>query len=215
MNKKQLHEELVRVTALSPCEKRKVGAIITVDRVVDGNVDYQILASGYNHNPFGTTCECENGKTLPEVVHAEVACLNDFKLADLSLFSAYARSSLMMHTTHEPCTSCLASLKDADIKYTVLRKTPGEPVKLTETLAERGSVYGTFAGNAKCTQAIMRVLIQTAADAGKVLDDNELEAMHMIAHKLSRVANGRKTKKDNWHDIAGYAKLAEDLTTDQ
>ena len=81
-------------------------------------------------------------------------------------------------------------------------------------LAERGSAYGSFAGNARCTQSIMHVLQETAKASGRELEDFELEAMHMIAHKLSRVCNGLKTKKDNWHDIAGYAKLAEDLTKD-
>lgn len=31
-----------------------------------------------------------------------------------------------------------------------------------------------------------------------------------IADKIARILNGDPEYRDNWHDIAGYAKLAED-----
>jgi len=35
------------------------------------------------------------------------------------------------------------------------------------------------------------------------------EALEMIAHKIGRILNGDPNYADSWHDIAGYAKLAE------
>lgn len=209
MNLQELHTTLVEVAALSPCAKRKVGAIITVDKVVNGIVDYLVLAKGYNYNPNGTSCEDDNGKTFDTVIHAEVACLADFKYA-----SAYniQYTNQTMHITHEPCSGCQAAILAAGLKYTVMRKTPNEPTKLADTLVERGSTYGRFVDNAGCTQSIMSTL---KAYSGRGLETWELEALHMIAHKMSRIVVGKKKKKDNWHDIAGYAKLAEDETIDQ
>ncbi len=89
--------------------------------------------------------------------------------------------------------------------------------EVTETLKQRGSKYGTFENNARTTQGIMDVL-----KAGVMRNENEREllahekeALHMIAHKMSRIVCGTGIVKDNWHDIAGYAKLAEDLTQDE
>lgn len=82
---------------------------------------------------------------------------------------------------------------------------------IKDTLQERGSTYGTFKKNADCTQAMYN---EAMVRLNRPLDNFEREAIHMILHKISRIVCGYKTKKDNWHDIAGYAKLAEDLTED-
>ena len=81
----------------------------------------------------------------------------------------------------------------------------------TETiLNERGNRYGTFADNASTSQAIKRVMAQHLAKHNKELDDDQWEAMEMIAHKLARIINGDPDYHDNWADIAGYAKLVSD-----
>lgn len=85
---------------------------------------------------------------------------------------------------------------------------------INETLKERGNAYGTFENNANCTQFLLEVLIDNARKSHRTLERFELEALHMVCHKMSRIVCGQKKKKDNWHDIAGYAKLAEDLTED-
>jgi hypothetical protein len=33
----------------------------------------------------------------------------------------------------------------------------------------------------------------------------------MIQHKVARILNGEPDYSDNWHDIAGYATLVDDL----
>lgn len=227
MTKQQLHERLIEVASNSICQKRKVGSIIAYDIATDDGVIYYELAFGYNHHSEGRhtrKCEDTNGQTLEGVIHAEVDCLNDYKAVPNSVRCRRGASLPQMYVTHEPCIGCQAAIKQAGLKYTVVkhteeqRKTMAGPVdnitELSKTLQERGSAYGTFAGNARCTQSIMHVLQETAEAACRELSDWELEALHMIAHKMSRICNGQKMKKDNWHDIAGYAKLAEDLTKD-
>jgi deoxycytidylate deaminase len=135
----------------------------------------------------------------------------------------YPPKEYTMYITNEPCTSCRASLFSAGIKYIVQRKDPSkmtmvgsecglsvQDTNINDTLKERGSVYGQFVNNADCTQNIVDILISSSK---RLLQNYEKEALHMIAHKMSRIVCG-KHKKDNWHDIAGYAKLAEDLTND-
>jgi hypothetical protein len=123
-----------------------------------------------------------------------------------------------MFITHEPCSGCRAALLAANIPYEVMKKGPNMTgllcgtTHVDATLKERGGVYGNFEDNANFTQEIMQVI---QANIERPLANYEREALHMIAHKMARIVCGKKTKKDNWHDIAGYAKLAEDLTVDQ
>lgn len=87
---------------------------------------------------------------------------------------------------------------------------------VTATLKQRGLKYGTFENNAITTQGIMQILKEGCyRNDSRELLSHEKEALHMIAHKMSRIVCGTGKVKDNWHDIAGYAKLAEDLTTDE
>lgn len=84
---------------------------------------------------------------------------------------------------------------------------------ITTTLIDRGSRYGKFTGHAKITQDIKSCF--RAADLSKWhrLDDDQKEALEMIAHKLGRIINGDPNYADSWVDIAGYAKLVADRLT--
>jgi hypothetical protein len=81
---------------------------------------------------------------------------------------------------------------------------------ITSTLQERGSRYGSFTGHAQITMTLKRFLHEAIAERGKVLADDQLEALHMICHKLGRIVNGDPDYADSWHDIAGYAQLVAD-----
>lgn len=76
-----------------------------------------------------------------------------------------------------------------------------------ETLKERGSVYGPFDKESEMVAHIMFTLI-----GHKPISQINYVAFHtaqMIATKLVRAFNGDITYVDNWHDMAGYATLAE------
>ena len=80
--------------------------------------------------------------------------------------------------------------------------------EIESTLAERGKRYGAFGTHANITQRLKFEMHTTAR--WDTLSDDKKEALDMIAHKIGRILNGDPNYADSWHDIAGYAKLAED-----
>lgn len=79
---------------------------------------------------------------------------------------------------------------------------------IEQTLAERGSRYGSFEGHALITQGLKKIM-QGTANWAKLADDQR-EALEMIAHKIGRILNGDPNYHDSWHDIVGYTKLVAD-----
>ena len=79
---------------------------------------------------------------------------------------------------------------------------------LNKTLNERGVSYGDFTDNAFVAQQLKDVVRTGRAwiDATSA----QREAIDMILSKISRLVTGDPFHKDSWHDIQGYAKLAED-----
>jgi hypothetical protein len=75
-----------------------------------------------------------------------------------------------------------------------------------KTLAERGKRYGDFSGHSEISIALKDVVRSYDGNLRPV----HKEAIDMILHKIARILNGDPEYKDNWHDIAGYAKLTED-----
>ena len=79
--------------------------------------------------------------------------------------------------------------------------------KVDSTLATRETNYGSFADNAETSQLIQGILFK---DKDKDFSPVQKEALQLISIKLARFVNGNPDYADNWHDIAGYAKLAEE-----
>jgi hypothetical protein len=82
------------------------------------------------------------------------------------------------------------------------------PTSLDAVLKERGSRYGSFLKHAVITQRIKAVMADTPNWVA--LNDDMVEALEMIAHKIGRILNGDPTYADSWVDIAGYAQLVAD-----
>lgn len=82
------------------------------------------------------------------------------------------------------------------------------PTTLDAVLNERGSRYGSFIKHAVITQRLKAVMGDTPNWI--VLNDDMVEALEMIAHKIGRILNGDPTYADSWVDIAGYAQLVAD-----
>ncbi len=79
------------------------------------------------------------------------------------------------------------------------------PSETSSVLEERGKRYGDFAGHASITQdlkARMRI-----APGWSRLNDEQREALEMVAHKIGRILNGDPNYKDSWVDISGYSEL--------
>jgi len=83
--------------------------------------------------------------------------------------------------------------------------------EIADTLNERGKRYGDFKGHAFIAQSLKDVMRATRGWEG--LTPAQRESLEMIQHKIGRILNGDPNYADSWHDIAGYAKLVEDLLT--
>lgn len=89
---------------------------------------------------------------------------------------------------------------------------------LNEVLKERGDNYGSFHTFANLSQTLYRIIMQHY-NSTHVNENNEVaqmphfmaEALHMICHKISRIANGNPYYDDSWQDIAGYATLVANI----
>jgi hypothetical protein len=81
------------------------------------------------------------------------------------------------------------------------------------TLNERGSRYGDFRTQAMLTQVFMNTFNQHyygVRKDSKPLDPVIAEGVHMVFHKLARIANGDPLYIDTVRDISGYMKLIQD-----
>ena len=83
-------------------------------------------------------------------------------------------------------------------------------MNIDETLKDRGSLYGDYETLATTAQQLKDVVRM-----GQNYDSLSMpmkESVDMICHKIARIVNGGQPQEiDHWHDIAGYAKLVEDI----
>ena len=80
-----------------------------------------------------------------------------------------------------------------------------ETTNVNEMLAGREARYGSFQGHAKISQDIKDVM--KATSGWDKLEDDQIEALEMVSHKIARILNGDPNYADNWIDIAGYSQL--------
>lgn len=82
---------------------------------------------------------------------------------------------------------------------------------LNDTLAERGSRYGSFEKHAMIAQCLQTIMRGTDAVPTNwdYLSPDMAQALTVIADKIARILNGDPAYLDNWHDIQGYARLVE------
>lgn len=108
MKKKYLEafmDMTLRFAQTSEAKRLKVGACL----IKNGNP----ICFGTNGTPPGwpsNVCEDENGNTLPEVLHAEVQCLNKLRKINETSIGA----TLLI--THSPCIRCCREIVDAGIQ---------------------------------------------------------------------------------------------------
>lgn len=79
---------------------------------------------------------------------------------------------------------------------------------VNDTLEEREGIYGDFTSHAAITQTLKSVM-QTSSGWGRLSADKR-QSLEVISDKIGRILNGDPEYRDNWHDIAGYAILAEE-----
>jgi len=86
---------------------------------------------------------------------------------------------------------------------------PEQPTGIDATLTERGSNYGKFENQANLSQKLQVAFEQHVLKYGQPENytNSMNEAIQLIFHKLSRIANGSPMYIENFRDICGYAQL--------
>lgn len=86
------------------------------------------------------------------------------------------------------------------------------PESVEATLAQRLAQYGDFSGVASLAEALLFEIEQHEDGHAwnSRLNAEHRFALLMIVTKIARIVNGDPNYTDNWHDIAGYARLIED-----
>lgn len=84
-------------------------------------------------------------------------------------------------------------------------------MSIQDTLKLRNLTHGDFATNAHIAQGLKTFFVNQPGYAS--LSEIQRESLDLIATKMSRILSGGFNNPDNWHDIAGYATLAEQEVT--
>ncbi len=85
--------------------------------------------------------------------------------------------------------------------------------EISNTLRDRGKVYGPYGLGVMTRSALMDVITETYRGFhGESMSKRQIEYFWDICNKLSRLAIS-PDHPDSWHDIQGYAKLIEDDIT--
>lgn len=75
------------------------------------------------------------------------------------------------------------------------------------TLKQRGSVHGDYGVQSQMHDDLLSCMMKQPSFLN--LKPQHRQALNIIAMKMSRILSGDAEHIDHWHDIAGYATLAE------
>ena len=82
--------------------------------------------------------------------------------------------------------------------------------QISQVLNERGARYGDFSHHAEVCQALkLEMMFHRRSKYGQLSADKK-QALDVIADKIARILTGDPEYDDNWIDIQGYAKLAQE-----
>jgi hypothetical protein len=85
-----------------------------------------------------------------------------------------------------------------------------EVSKVGKVLDEREAQYGSYMQASDTAVRIKGIMHNAVARNEAHLYPDQLQALDMIATKISRIVNGNPNHTDSWIDIAGYATLVAD-----
>ena len=102
----------------------------------------------------------------------------------------------------------------AEVKEWVEEKVEPKPEpevnRVDKVLDTRAEQYGSFMQSADTVIRIKGIMHNAVARNEVHLYPDQLQALDMIATKISRIVNGNPNHADSWTDIAGYATLVAD-----
>ena len=101
-----------------------------------------------------------------------------------------------------------AALAEAEDK--IEPKPEPEVSGVGKVLDARAEQYGSFMQSADTVVRIKSIMHNAVARNNVHLYPDQLQALDMIATKISRIVHGNPNHLDSWIDIAGYATLVAD-----
>ena len=119
------------ISKRSTAIKKKVGAVIVKDN--------SIISYGYNGTPsgFSNMCEDENGKTKPEVLHAESNAISKVSK------STFSSDKATLYVTMSPCIECVKLIIQSGI-VKVIFKEYYKDISGLELLDRAGIIYNQY-----------------------------------------------------------------------
>lgn len=103
------------VALQSVCKRAQVGAVVRYTSRSGCVEDPWTIATGYNMRPCGGDCEGEDGRTLPDVIHAEAVAI-DAALSDvIGDWEQYSMVDSALYVTRQPCINCARLIVGAGI----------------------------------------------------------------------------------------------------
>ena len=81
---------------------------------------------------------------------------------------------------------------------------------VSKVLDARAEQYGSFMQSSDTVVRIKSIMHNAVARNNVHLYPDQLQALDMIATKISRIVHGNPNHLDSWIDIAGYATLVAD-----
>ncbi len=128
------HIEMMRlaekVALKSVCKRAQVGAVLA--HHLDGD-----RYVGWNLRPCGGDCEGEDGRTLPDVIHAEVDVINSAYTYQADL------GGWVLYVTRQPCINCAQLIVGAGIRAVYYRDADDKTDGIEHLLA-----HGVFVSSA-------------------------------------------------------------------
>jgi hypothetical protein len=104
----------------------------------------------------------------------------------------------------------LAENVEVSVEEKVEPKPEPEVSGVGKVLDARAEQYGSFMQSADTVIRIKGIMHNAVARNAVHLYPDQLQALDMIATKISRIVHGNPNHLDSWTDIAGYATLVAD-----
>ena len=99
---------------------------------------------------------------------------------------------------------------EAEVETKVEPKPEPEVSGVGKVLDTRAEQYGSFMQSSDTAIRIKGIMHNAVARNEVHLYPDQLQALDMIATKISRIVHGNPNHLDSWIDIAGYATLVAD-----
>ena len=123
----------------------------------------------------------------------------------------YLAKKKLREAADEAITEAASALKEACTFTPKLEpEVKAKEEEVDKVLDERADQYGSFMQSADTAVKIKSAMHNAIARNDLHLYPDQLQALDMIATKMSRIANGNPSHRDSWLDIAGYAMLVAD-----